>query len=131
MSRKNAAIALAMIAQEMFEDVDVYAFGTYVQQIPSIHGFGLFEAVNRARTDWGTNVGLSVQTAYKNKFYDRCIVITDEQGHDTVTLPKNVRGYMINTAPYKNGIGYGNWTRIDGWSDSVLDYIVEAEKQGF
>ena len=47
--------------------------------------------------------------------YDRLIVITDEQAHDTVPAPKG-KGYVINVASYKNGVGYGKWTHIDGWS---------------
>ena len=34
---------------------------------------------------------------------------------------------MINVASAKNGVGYGTWLHIDGWSDKVLDYIVQYE----
>ena len=73
----------------------------------------------------------------KDERYDRLIVITDEQAHDTVPNPRswsNGRprplGYVVNVAPYKNGIGYGKWTHIDGWSESVVEYIraLEAEE---
>lgn len=37
------------------------------------------------------------------------------------------RGYVINVASYKNGVGYGKWTHIDGWSESVIEYIRAAE----
>lgn len=132
MTYKNAATALAMIAQEMFDDVDIYAFGTDSVQLPSIRGFGLFEATRQPDIKgYGTNVGLSVQKAFNKRKYDRVIVITDEQGHDRLVLPQGVKGYMINCAAHAVGIGYGNWTRIDGWSDAVLDYIVEAEAKGF
>jgi len=30
-------------------------------------------------------------------------------------------------ASYKNGVGYGKWTHIDGWSVSVIDYIRTLE----
>lgn len=132
MTYKAAATALAMIAQEMFEDVDVFAFGTDSVQLPSIRGFGLFEATRSPDIKgFGTNVGHSVSKAFAKKKYDRVIVITDEQGHDRLVLPKGVKGYMINCAAHAVGIGYGNWTRIDGWSDAVLDYIVEAEAYGY
>ena len=36
-------------------------------------------------------------------------------------------GYMINVASYKNGVGYGEWTHIDGWSEAVVDYIRALE----
>ena len=37
-------------------------------------------------------------------------------------------GYVINVASYRNGIGYGTWTHIDGWSESVVEYIRELER---
>ena len=57
---------------------------------------------------------------------DRLIVITDEQAQDSVPAP-NGKGYMINVAGYQNGVGYGKWTHIDGWSESVIEYIRELE----
>jgi hypothetical protein len=30
-------------------------------------------------------------------------------------------------ASYQNGVGYGEWTHIDGWSDSTIEYIRAAE----
>ncbi|MNR51129.1 hypothetical protein D3C85_1707600 [compost metagenome] len=58
--------------------------------------------------------------------YDRLIVITDEQSADWVPAPK-AKGYMINVASYQNGVGYGQWTKIDGWSEAVVSYIQELE----
>jgi 60 kDa SS-A/Ro ribonucleoprotein len=43
-----------------------------------------------------------------------------------VPAPKG-KGYVINVASYKNGVGYGKWTHIDGWSDSVVEYIRTLE----
>ena len=34
---------------------------------------------------------------------------------------------MINVGSYKNGVGYGNWTHIDGFSEAVIRYIREYE----
>jgi len=58
--------------------------------------------------------------------YDRLIVITDEQSHDRVPAAKG-KGYVINVASARNGVGYGEWTHIDGWSEAVIDYIAELE----
>ena len=30
---------------------------------------------------------------------------------------------------YKNGIGYGRWTHIDGFSESVIRFITEVENE--
>ena len=63
----------------------------------------------------------------RNHGYDRLIVITDEQAHDRVSGPKG-KGYVINVASYKNGVGYGKWTHIDGWSEAVIEYIRVLEQ---
>lgn len=34
---------------------------------------------------------------------------------------------MINMASNRNGVGYGEWTHIDGWSEAALDYLAELE----
>jgi hypothetical protein len=54
------------------------------------------------------------------------VVITDEQSHDRVKAPSG-RSYVINVASNRNGVGYGEWTHIDGWSEAVVDYIAELE----
>jgi 60 kDa SS-A/Ro ribonucleoprotein len=60
--------------------------------------------------------------AERRRECDRLIVITDEEAHDRVLAPSG-KGYLINVASYKNGVGYGKWTHIDGWSESVIAYI--------
>jgi 60 kDa SS-A/Ro ribonucleoprotein len=35
---------------------------------------------------------------------------------------------VINVASYKNGVGYGKWTHIDGWSEAVIEYIRALEQ---
>ncbi|HEY0651305.1 MAG TPA: hypothetical protein VGD44_25675, partial [Phenylobacterium sp.] len=37
------------------------------------------------------------------------------------------KGYVINVASARNGVGYGKWVHIDGFSEAVLSYIREAE----
>lgn len=39
----------------------------------------------------------------------------------------NGKGYLINVASAKNGVGYGRWTHIDGFSEAVLTFIAEHE----
>ena len=43
------------------------------------------------------------------------------------------KGFVINVASYKNGVGYGKWTHIDGWSESAIEYIraLEAPANGW
>jgi 60 kDa SS-A/Ro ribonucleoprotein len=59
--------------------------------------------------------------------FDRIVVVTDEQSHDRVPAPKG-KGYIINVASAKNGVGYGKWAHIDGWSEAVVEYIRELER---
>ena len=40
------------------------------------------------------------------------------------------RGYMVNVASNQNGVGFGDWVRITGWSEAVVSYIHELEKSG-
>lgn len=40
-------------------------------------------------------------------------------------------GFIINVAPYEHGVQNGRWTRIDGWSEKVIDYILATlENEG-
>ena len=55
------------------------------------------------------------------------IVITDEQTRDAVPPPQAQFSYMINVASNKNGVGYGKWTHIDGFSEGVIRYRSESE----
>ncbi len=54
------------------------------------------------------------------------VVITDEQSHDQVPAPRG-RGYVINVASNRNGVGYGAWMHVDGWSEAVVEFIAELE----
>jgi 60 kDa SS-A/Ro ribonucleoprotein len=36
---------------------------------------------------------------------------------------------MIDVASNKNGVGYGAWRHIDGFSESVLKFITASEHQ--
>ena len=54
-------------------------------------------------------------------------MITGEPAHHRVPGPRG-RGYVINLASNKNGIGYGPWTHIEGWSEAVVEYIRALEQ---
>jgi hypothetical protein len=61
---------------------------------------------------------------------DRIITITDEQSHDGVPDPTHKHAYLVNVASAKNGVGYrGKWRHIDGFSESVIKWILQVEKQ--
>ena len=92
--------------------------------MPSRRGFALRDAVDASQSHSGTYLGKALGEIREK--YDRIIVITDEQSHDRVPGPR-ARGYMINVASNKCGVGYGPWNHIDGWSEAVVDYIRALE----
>lgn len=121
---------LAMLLRELCADVAVVTFSTNAVLVPSRRGFALRDAIDKSQEHGGTNLGASliaVHASALTKGYDRLIVITDEQSSDTVSDPRGL-GYVINVASAKNGIGYGKWMHIDGWSEAVVDYIMQHEK---
>lgn len=126
-SRFDAAAALAMILRETAERVRVFTFSDRVFEVPPRRGFALVQAVKEVVNPVGTLLGKAVKTVYQAyPECDRIIVITDEQSADRPPHPQG-RGYIINVAGYKNGIGYGPWITIDGWSEVILDYIQASE----
>ena len=124
MRRNDAAYGLAVLLREIAEQVSVYSFSDDLVRVPARQGFALRDAINASQPHNGTYLGKALGSIKER--YDRLIVITDEQSHDPVPSPKAL-GYMINVASYQNGVGYGRWTHIDGWSDSVIEYVRAAE----
>ncbi len=125
--RYDAANGLAILARELCERVAVYSFSNQVIRLPDRRGFALRDAITNSQGHGGTYLGNAVRKINSQEKYDRIIVITDEQSHDVVPNPNGI-GYVINVAAYQNGIGYGAWNHIDGFSEAVFDYIVETEK---
>ena len=127
MQRTDAAYGLAVLLREIGEKVAVYSFSDNLVEVPARRGFALRDAIDASQRHNGTQLGKAVDELNRNAKYDRLIVITDEQVHDRVPPPIG-RGYMINVACYKNGVGYGEWTHIDGWSESVIEYVRALEQ---
>jgi len=122
MRRIDVACSLAMIGREMFENLRVFTFSNSLIETPSRRGFALRDAIVGSQPHGGTELGKAVTSLPPR---DRLIVITDEQSHDPVP---QMKGYLINVASNQNGVGYGQWLHIDGWSDKVLDYIAKYEE---
>jgi hypothetical protein len=60
----------------------------------------------------------------------RLVVITDEESHDLVPQPaQGSLAYMINVASSKHGVGYGLWSHVDGFSENVIAWIREHERE--
>jgi len=124
MQRTDAAYGLAILLREIAEELAVFSFSDRCVRVPARRGFALRDAIDASQPHGSTYLGRALEEIREP--YDRLIVITDEQSHDRVPDPQG-QGYMINVASYKNGVGYGQWTHIDGWSESVIGYIRELE----
>lgn len=154
LKRLDAAYGLAMLLREICEEVSIYSFSMKLCVIPPRRGFALRDAINTSQEHSGTPLGEAIRCIYADKTHrinnlavatwagsyqamsasyqgqglrpDRLIVITDEQSADKVPDPIG-KGYMINVASNKNGVGYGPWIHIDGFSESVVRYIQAIE----
>lgn len=125
LNRIDVACSLAMIAREMCEFVRVFTFSYKLVEVPARRGFALRDAIVTSQPHGGTALGQAVSDVNTKFPEGRLIVISDEQSSDRV--PERPGSYMINVASNKNGVGYGSWLHIDGWSDKVLDYISRLE----
>jgi len=127
LKRLDAACGLGMLLREICEEVEILTFSNQVIQVPPRRGFALRDAIVGSQQHSGTYLGQAIKTVDDNRTYDRMIVITDEQSHDKVSDSKG-RGYMINVASNQNGVGYGKWLHVDGFSESIINYIQEYER---
>lgn len=127
LTRLDAAAALAVLVRGIADEARVFRFHYSVQEVPARHGMALIDAIGRAGD--GTELGKAVRAVRAAwPQMDRLIVVTDEQSSDAVGAP-GCKGYLINVATYKNGIGYGDWTHISGFSEAVVSYIAATERQ--
>jgi 60 kDa SS-A/Ro ribonucleoprotein len=128
MRRTDAAYGLAILLREIAEKVTIYTFSDHAQMVPARRGMALRDALDKSQPHSGTMLGAALKQVESEvrAGYDRLVVITDEQSHDSVPAPRG-KGYVINVASNRNGVGYGAWTHVDGWSEAVVDYIAELE----
>lgn len=133
-TRMDAAAALAIYMREIVEAGTIITFSNHLVPVPPRRGMALRDAVANSQQHGGTYLGNAIQTiAQKLPHAARIVVITDEQTADRVPACPWPRGYVINVATNKHGVGYGNgWRHVDGWSENVVRYVaaLEAEDQG-
>jgi 60 kDa SS-A/Ro ribonucleoprotein len=123
MRRIDAAAALGAIVPG---DVRLFTFSNDMVEVPPRRGMAGVDAIVRSQSHGGTYLGAALAKIYKLA-HDRLIVVTDEQSHDRVPDPVAAKSYMINVASNRNGVGYGRWIHIDGFSEGVIRFIAEAE----
>jgi hypothetical protein len=145
-SRLDAACALAMLVREQSDNVVIYASAGSdgerihkTQLVPARRGFALRDAIVKASRKLGGG-GIFVKQSMdyvceKEKKADRVIMINDSQDCDLVHKPDSAnafgeRNYMMDISCEKNGIGYSKFIVINGFSESLIDYILAFEKSG-
>lgn len=141
MNRALAACALGAIMRELCEEPLVYATAGSdaarvhkTLMVPARRGMALVDAIYAMSGPLGGG-GIFLNQVMrhlepKHPDIDRVIVITDEQdcGVGAEDSPLSApafgkRNYLINVASARNGIGYGPWVHLDGFSEQVLRYI--------
>jgi len=128
LDRFDAAAALAMLCREVCEQVEIYSFSGNAVRVAPRRGFALREAIEKSQNHGGTNLGTAMNTVNNNGSYDRCIVFTDEQSYDRPAAP-NGKGYVVNVASYENGVNHAAWVEVNGFSESVIEYIQALERE--
>lgn len=123
LKRMDAAATLASI---IHGDRRVFSFSERTVEVPPRMGMAGVDAIIKSQSHNGTRLGEAVAMA-NSLPHDRLIVVTDEQSRSPVPNPVVEKAYMINVASNKNGVGYGAWTHIDGFSENTLRFIHEVE----
>lgn len=144
-SRLDAGAALCAIVRGMSEHCTVVCTAGSDRHrkhagaiLPPRRGMALIDACHKAAEKLGGGGIFLTQMCNwlqpQVAGVDRLIVITDEQDCDSTgrgapedALAFGKRNYLINVASAKNGIGYGKWLHIDGFSDQAIKYIAVSE----
>jgi 60 kDa SS-A/Ro ribonucleoprotein len=131
--RMDAAAGLAILLREKSGEFSVATFSDKCVELPARRGFALRDAIVQSQGHSGTYLKRALTQLSESADWrklDRLIVITDEQSHEGILPAWTAKAYVVNVAPYKHGVSYGNgWTHIDGWSERVVDYIAAIEKE--
>jgi 60 kDa SS-A/Ro ribonucleoprotein len=132
-TRMDAAAGLAILLREKAEEFAIATFSDECVELPARRGFALRDTIVGSQAHSGTYLkrALGELSAKKDwKELERLIVVTDEQSHDGILPAWTKKAYVVNVAPYKHGISYGNgWMHVDGWSERILDYVAAMEEE--
>jgi 60 kDa SS-A/Ro ribonucleoprotein len=135
MTRLDAARGLAILLREKCARAYIGTFSGEFKEVPDRRGFALSHAIDI--DIWGGTYLRRSMAGHQEMLrragvlpVQRLIVITDGQSMDGVATPYGVHNYMVNIAPYANGVGArGGWVNIDGFSDRIVDFIHEYERE--
>lgn len=125
LKRVDAAAALASLING---DVRMFSFSSKIVEVPPRRGMAGVDALLRSQQHASTALAEAVAHVNAKVPHDRLIVITDEQATTGgVPAPVVPLAYMVNVASNKNGVGYGKWVHIDGFSESIIRWLSAAE----
>jgi 60 kDa SS-A/Ro ribonucleoprotein len=130
-TRMDAAAGLAILLREKGDAFYVATFSDKCVELPARRGFALRDGIVKSQEHASTQLKRALDQLRGQSDWqklDRLIVITDEQTHDGILPAWTPRAYLVNVAPYKHGLSYGNgWTHVDGWSERIVEYMAAAE----
>lgn len=146
MNRMDAACALAAVLRASCDTARVYATAGSdsirkhaTEEVIPRQGMALIDSIKGLYGSLGGG-GIFLKPCLDHvlaieKKADRIVVITDEQDcavadKDSPKLanPFGKRNYLLNVGADKNGIGYGKWVHLDGFSEAVVRFIHEYER---
>jgi len=123
--RWHIASALAILIREVCHRCRVFTFSDGLVEVPNLRGIALLDAIGKSQHHNGTNLAHALtELKDRNTKADRAIIITDEQSTDGNIKSWTNKGYIVNVASYQPAVEtYDSWTRINGWSDRLIDWI--------
>ena len=144
MSRMECAASLCILLRELCEDSVFYATAGHdsscehkAELVRPHRGFALRDAILESAHRLGGG-GIFLKQAMDftrnaEKKADRVIVITDEADTDRKANPQTAdnwgkRNYIINISVEKGGVAFGKFNHVNGFSESVIDYLAATEK---
>ncbi len=131
--RYDVAAGLAILLREICKDAKLYSFNENLRVVPPRRGFALRDEICK-EVDGGTHMWGAIREAAADRHNRLMVVITDEQTADNGKYSDANADLLviINVASYKNGVGYEKGVvHINGWSDSVIEWLREYMKGGF
>lgn len=129
LDRFDAACALAIMARELCEDVEIFSFSNSTIRVAPRRGFALAEAIKNSQHAGGTDLRQAIQHVNAAvASFDRCICFTDEQSSTAPDKIKSDKNYVLNVGTYQNGINNYEWLTVTGFSEAVFNYIQAYEQ---
>lgn len=131
MTRMEAAGALAVLIREITPACRVFTFSGRLEEVGNYHGLPLLDGIVGSQPHGATHLAAALEHLQPRIKAHRIVVVTDEQTHDGITPSWAPHGYIINVAPYKPGLDTsGGWTRINGFSERVVEWMAAGESGG-